>query len=141
MTFTKAVWIILVVLGFHAAGLVFGLYGAWELYDVPMHFGGGFAMGALALAIWYQGIEDVHFKGRMARHLAPWLVPLFVLGFVSFIGIGWELLEFVLDQLFPVMTQGTEGGMRQVSLDDTMLDFVMDLLGGATALILFYRGR
>ena len=116
----------------HAVAVAFGLYGVWHWFDIPMHFTGGFAMGALGLAIWKEGIEEVRFKGWMAKHLKWWLVPLFVVGFVSTIGILWEIQEFVLDVLV------TGHPLRQPSIADTMADFALDLVGGATALI-FYR--
>lgn len=137
MTFTRAIYIILVVLGLHAIGLFFGLYGRFGWYDIPLHFGGGFAMGALGLAIWNQGIQEVKFKGWLAKHLRWWLVPLFVLGFVAVIGIGWEWHEYLLDELFTSTIDGMQGFKRQPGIGDTMADFFFDLLGGALALLLF----
>jgi hypothetical protein len=131
MTFTKAIGITFFILVLHAIGIVFGLYSVLHWYDIPLHFGGGLAMGALGLAIWQQGIHEVHFQKRLEKHLSPWLVPLFVLGFVSLISIGWEIHEYVFDQLFT-------GQIRQPGVGDTMYDFVFDLSGGLVSLILFY---
>lgn len=132
MTFTKAILITCFVLLLHAIGILFGLYGFVDWYDIPLHFGGGFAMGALGLAIWQQGIHEVRFKKRLERHLSLWLVPLFVIGFVSFISIGWEVHEYILDEVFT-------GAIRQPGIADTMYDFVFDLSGGLVALLIFYR--
>ncbi len=132
MTYNRAYFIIGVVLTLHAAGLIFGFYGTIPSYDIPMHFGGGFAMGALALAIWGQGVERIHFKGRFAKHLKWWLVPLFVLGFVALISIAWEVHEYALDMLL------TDGVSRQLSIDDTMGDFLFDLSGGIVAILIYY---
>ena len=135
MTLKKAFLIIAIVLAFHFVGLAFDAYGVLEWYDIPMHIGGGFARAALGLAIWIEGVEDVTFKGWFQKHLKWWLVPGIVLGFVSLIGILWELHEFLLDVLFPRIT----GMFHQPSIADTMMDFVMDLLGGVIALIVFWR--
>ncbi|EKD33486.1 MAG: hypothetical protein ACD_76C00018G0002 [uncultured bacterium] len=131
MNFRKAGAIILAVLFFHALGLIAGLYSFWDWYDVPMHFGGGLAMGALGIALWQEGIDGIRFKGRLARHLEWWLVPVFVLGFVSSISIGWEFHEFLLDQV--------SLGVRQPSVADTMADFFFDGAGGIAALFIWSK--
>lgn len=136
MTIKKAFLIIAIILGFHGLGLIFNLYEVLGWYDIPMHFGGGFAMGALGLGIWLEGVEDVTFKGWFQKHLKWWLVPGVVLGFVSLIGILWELHEFILDVIFP---SAVESLARQPDIPDTMMDFTMDLFGGVIALIAFWR--
>jgi len=136
MTLKKAITIIAIVLGFHALGLIFSLYEIFGWYDIPMHIGGGFAMGALGLAIWLEGVEEVKFKGWFQKHLKWWLVPGIVLGFVSLIGILWELHEFVLDVIFPLVIDELK---RQPDMSDTMMDFTMDLVGGILSLVAFWR--
>lgn len=135
MNFSKALVVIGTVLLAHACGIFFDLYGTWHWYDIPLHFGGGFAAGALGLAMWNEGIEEVRFKGWFAKHLKWWLIPLFVLGIVAMISIGWEFHEWLLDRLV--------GGpnIRQPGLGDTMADFVFDLSGGVVALLLFHYGH
>lgn len=130
MTFTKTLVIIGLVLLAHAAGIFFDLYALWDWYDIPMHFGGGLAAGALGLAIWQEGIEEVKFKGWFAKHLKWWLIPLFVLGVVAIISVAWEFHEWALDELV--------GGSRQPGLTDTMFDFVFDTCGGVVALLIFH---
>ncbi|MFH1712069.1 MAG: hypothetical protein ABH846_02425 [Patescibacteria group bacterium] len=135
MNFTRALIIIgLVIIG-HAMGMFFELYWFWPWYDMPMHFGGGLAAGALGLAIWNEGVEDVSFKGWMAKHLKWWLVPLFVLGIVAIISVAWELHEYILDELF------AKDFIRQPSIADTMADFTFDTIGGLVAILLFHRFR
>lgn len=137
MTIQKAIAIIIAVLFLHAFGLVWA-YSVVDWFDIPIHIGGGLAMGALALALWNEGIEEVRFKGNLQKHIKWWLIPAIVLGFVSLIGIAWEMHEFLLDQLFPIQT-GDVFAWRQPSLADTMLDFCMDILGGVLALIIWKR--
>ncbi|KKS11650.1 MAG: hypothetical protein UU63_C0001G0031 [Candidatus Uhrbacteria bacterium GW2011_GWF2_41_430] len=63
-------------------------------------------------------------------------MPGIVLGFVSLIGILWELHEFVLDVIFPVVIDEFK---RQPDIPDTMMDFTMDLIGGILSLVAFWR--
>lgn len=141
MNFNRALIIIGLVLIAHVVAMLFGLYGAWHWFDIPMHFGGGLAAGALGLAIWNEGVENVTFKGRLAKHLKWWLVPLFALGITSIIGIGWEIHEFILDQLFTDQMNTVYQTMRQPSIMDTMGDFLNDLLGGTAAILIFHKFR
>ncbi len=111
---------------FHAFG-VYGLYGFWQPYDMPMHFAGGVAMGILALALWDAAIKNVTFTTNR-----PWVRRLFftscVLGFVALVGIGWEWFEFSFDQW--VIPTRPDWGLAQMGMADTMSDFFFDLLGG-----------
>ena len=134
MTIKKAIFITLLVILAHAVGLLFNLYEVLHWYDIPMHIGGGFAMGALGLAIWNEGVEDVTFRGWFENHLKWWLVPGVVLGFVAFIGVLWELHEWLMDVFLPMA-----GTPRQPDVPDTMMDFVFDLLGGIVALLIWRR--
>ncbi|PIX61921.1 hypothetical protein CO057_04270 [Candidatus Uhrbacteria bacterium CG_4_9_14_0_2_um_filter_41_50] len=135
MNIKKAILLIITVLLFHALGLVWG-YEMFDWYDIPMHIGGGLAMGALGLAIWNEGIEDIKFKGSLKKHIKWWLIPFVVLGFVSFIGILWELHEYIFDQLFPIQI-GDFTSWRQPDLTDTMMDLLNDLIGGVASLIIW----
>lgn len=134
MTFKRASVITGIVLLFHGIGLLFHLYWVFPWYDIPLHFGGGLAMGAFGIALWHQGIEHVTFKTMLERHLSPWLVPLFVIGFVALIGVLWEMHEFLLDVAI--------GGVaRQADVADTMADLFNDIAGGLLALLLFHDDR
>lgn len=130
MNFTKAIIAILAVYGFNLFAGFIGLYGKWHWLDIPMHFLGGFAMGLFGIALWTAAVEEVTFKKRLLRHLRWWLAPLFILGFVALVGIGWEWYEYFMDLWFE--------GIRQPSIGDTMADFLLDLIGGFVAVLLFY---
>lgn len=138
MNFTRALFLTLVVLFFHAIALIFNLYGLLHWFDIPMHFAGGLAMGSLGIAIWQEGIHEVKFKGWLKQHLEWWFVPLFVVSFAALIGVGWEIFEFILDQFFTGSIDGVYQTLRQPSVADTMLDLLLDLVGGASAVVLFW---
>ncbi len=135
MTFKKAIGLIVLVMVFNLIGNYFGLYEIWEWYDMPMHFAGGLAIGAFALAIWKEGIEEVRFKGRLAKHLKWWLVPMFVIGFVALVATVWEFHEFILDYAL------NQEFSRQPSIGDTMVDFFLGLLGAVFATAIFDRKK
>lgn len=132
MNFTKAIIAIIAVFGFNVFAGAVGLYDAWHWLDIIMHFLGGFAMGMLGLALWMAAVEDIRFKKNFLHKLRWWLIPLFVLGFVAIIGIAWEWYEFLFDIWFDDI-------IRQPSLGDTMADFLLDLLGGFAAVLVFHR--
>jgi uncharacterized membrane protein YjdF len=99
----------------HGAGII-ALYGAFDWYDIPMHF-----IGGMVSALW--GLAYIKFRNIQ---LAPLDTAVMVLGIASFIAITWELHEFALDAI--------TNGARQPSIPDTMLDFVMDILGSLTVI-------
>ena len=133
MTLRLAVLLIAAVFGLNLVGNAFGLYSLWPWYDMPMHFLGGCAMGAFALGLWNEGIEEVRFKGWLSRHLKWWLVPLFVLGFVALVATLWEFHEFILDYVLH------QAFTRQPSIGDTMVDFFLGLFGAMVATAVFYK--
>lgn len=141
MTFTKAIFAIILVYGVNWLGVILGLYSRFHWFDVPMHIMGGFGVGMLALAIYNQGIKDIKFKGRFERHLAFWFVPLFVTGFVAIVAILWEIHEFVLDNWFAGAVQIVYRNYTQASLADTMLDLLNGLLGALGSVVVFHRKR
>lgn len=128
MPFIRSSTAIFLVLVAHAVGIA-GVYWIFRWYDAPVHFLGGFAAGVLALDIWHFSLKNVELRQRWLR---TWMLQFaFVVGIVSFIGIIWELHEYILDVWRDV------GVLRQPSLRDTMSDSVMDLLGGCVAYGIF----
>lgn len=100
----------------HYAALTFYLYWTTDWFDIVMHFLGGFFIGLLALFTFYIS-EWVEFP----RHHIGSIFAM-TLGTVLLIGLGWELWEIFV-------------GFTDVITDqvDTMIDLVMDTLGGICA--------
>ena len=71
-------------------------------------------------------------KRKLVGHINKWVIVLFSLSLVALIAILWELHEFIFQLYFPPEIPMT--------LDDTMLDFVMGLLGGLFGSV-FVSGR
>jgi hypothetical protein len=136
-TFLRSFAIIGVVLGVHALAFAMDWYGSLLWFDIVMHFGGGFAMGFLALAIWEALIVRIMFRKGTSPFLRLFTYTLGILGFVALVGIAWEWYEFIFDTYASQVS--LEFRPAQMGLGDTMADFFFDLLGGLLAFILFRR--
>lgn len=115
----KALIATVIMFIFHAVG-IFGLYGMFDWYDIPMH-----VLGGVVAALW--GLEYIHLRSIKLRPVDKVVA---VIGIASFIAVIWELHEFILD----IFT----AGVRQPSNTDTMIDFIMDYIG-VSVVIAFMR--
>jgi hypothetical protein len=129
MPFRTAFLSILGVLALHAILILTGAYFTLGWLDAPMHFLGGFSMGLFGLAIHHAVASRRH------THTVPlWYHFLFVAGFAMLVGVAWEFYEYVFDNTFAVWYGWP---ISQLSLEDTMGDFVMDFLGASAAFFAF----
>lgn len=127
---TAAIATVSVVL-LHVVLMLTGAYWHIANIDKPMHFLGGFVMGLFGLAIHHAVASHHHTKK------SPWWYHyLFVTGFVMLIGVAWEFHEYILDNT-AVLWYGWP--KSQLSLNDTMADLLLDLVGGSLAFSLFKR--
>ena len=131
MSFTKAFYGILIVLLFHIVFLFTNAYYLIQNIDAPMHFAGGFAMAMMGLAIHQFEITRSHTKP-----LSSWYQYLFVIGFTILIAVVWEFHEYVLDHTFTVWMGWPQA---QVSLEDTMADLLLGLIGGTLAFFCYRK--
>ena len=92
-----------------------------------MHFLGGFVVGMLGLAIHHTVASNYHTKRSPV-----WYHYTFVVGFAMLIGVAWEFHEYIFDQTINVWYNLSQS---QLSLGDTMKDFLMDWLGATTAFL------
>lgn len=129
MTFKTAILGIFAVMIVHAFALVTHLYFFVPDFDIPMHFGGGFVMGILGLAIF----GYLH-NGLPKKHHPEWYKYLFVTSFVILIAVFWEFHEYLLDQ---TIVSWMGWSVTQPSLADTMLDLFLGTVGGLCAACLF----
>ncbi len=114
----KAAWAPLCVVGLHGLlSRVLGLYEPYPDLDVPMHFVGGVAMAYfLGHALAAANAKGLLGMPSRALLLLAWFAS------TSTVTILWEFLEFTTD--FLGLTQA------QANVADTMLDFLMGMLGG-----------
>ena len=100
-----------------------GLYDRWHWYDAFLHFISAIAFGFIGFLLLY--IYYVHNKLQLPRVLILLFAFLFSMG----IGGIWEIIEYGLDHFL-----GTN--MQVGSLDDTMIDLILDAFGGFIAVVL-----
>jgi len=90
-------------------------YSVWYL-DMIMHFLGGFWLGLLFL--YFSSIQkDLNSIVR-------------ILLFVLFIGIGWEIYEVLVNDIF---------ARNPFNFLDTISDIFFDLSGGACAILYYFK--
>lgn len=107
----------------HQLAIVFSLYWSIEWFDILMHFLGGLWVGFFALLVFFSsGIIKVTENVRNAG-----MIFLVVIFSVLVVGLTWELWELFV-------------GLSDQIADrsDTILDVVMDSIGGVVA---FYYGN
>ena len=108
--------------------LVFlGLYKRYIWPDIPMHvLGGVFIAYSFSLTVTY-------FQQRkILSQLNVLSRSIFLFALTSLATVIWEFGEFTLDSLF--------GTCAQASLEDTMLDMFLGLVGGAALIVFLARG-
>lgn len=100
-----------------------------SVIDVPLHFLGGAFAGWWAYLTLHKNGAPALDKVRMALCIA---------GAAALLGIGWEVFEWAIDH-----TLGAWYVMpkAQPSLDDTMKDLTLDVIGGCIAGIALLRHR
>ena len=131
MKFSTAARAIVCVLVLHAIFILTHAYFLFPWLDILMHALGGFVMALLGLAIHHRVMSASHLK-----EIPVWYQWLFVIGFAMLIGVVWEFYEYVMDQTLAVWFSWPRA---QVSLTDTMMDFLNDFIGACVAFGLFFR--
>lgn len=131
MKFRLPLLAILTVIIVHVILMAANVYGMLPDIDNLLHFSGGLVMAMLAIAIHHDMTDKHDLQGHPL-----WYHFLFVIGFVMLIGVAWEFHEYVLDNTAVVWWGWPK---NQLNLADTMLDFVMDALGGTVAFFIFKK--
>ena len=99
----------------------FGVFIDYPWIDIPFHFAGG----VWTCLLFFFLLGNL-FSGEFYSHKFERLKTLLLaVSFCAFIGVLWELHEFVLSEWFSFYLQQ--------GISDTMGDFVMDILGGLFA--------
>lgn len=109
-------------------GEVHGYYLKYWWWDILLHTSSGLIMGVFGFLLVY--VLNEHEDLEM--HMKPGFVCLFAFMFAIGMGTIWEIVEFTLDQLLGMNTQGS-------SLADTMSDLIVDSIGALIISILGYK--
>jgi len=113
------------VFGSWAIGLWSGLFYTYLWLDIPYHFAGGLLVFVIA---W---VAFSHFNIEISGGaIANFIV---FLSIVALVGVLWEFTEFIADRYF------IQSGLtyRPGIYEDTLADFVFDLLGGAFGFMIY----
>ena len=121
-SFREAAWAPIGVFALHVLAAYAGAYARSEWLDQPMHFAGGAAI-ALLFASLVRHSQGAGFVG--ALHPAAHFVA--VIGLTATAAVLWEFAEFVSDRF--------AGTRAQAGLEDTLLDLLLGLVGGAVLLV------
>ena len=124
------------------SGILFAIHG-WIVFahpqyfegfaiDRPMHVAGG------AIVALFTGLAIFTERPLSPlRQLPWWALALILISFTMLVGVMWELYEFGWDHF----VADRIGAIRaQPNIQDTMEDFLFDLMGGGVASILFLWG-
>lgn len=104
------------------------LFFHWWI-DVVLHFMGGFWVLVLAKYIAHHYNNEI-----IGAHQKITKLIVFI-SFVAFVGVLWEFFEFMVDRYV------TFTGFTYLSrvFEDTLLDLLMDIFGGITAFLLYFK--
>ena len=97
--------------------------------DLPMHFLGGVGIG-VSYFLFLKFLQRENYLGGMHK----FIFFVFVISLVSITAVGWELFEFFID-LSGLKTDLTS----QPSVQDTMVDFILGILGGIIGYVLTFK--
>src|SRR3989344_6473032 len=105
----------------------------WFFYkwwaDIILHFAGGFWVIVL---VWY---ITKHYKNEIIGEHKNVVTFFAFISFVVFVGVFWEFFELILDRYIAF----TGFTYLPKVFEDTLLDLVMDIFGGITAFLLYFK--
>ena len=99
------------------------IYEIFPWFDIPMHFAGGFAVGYSYFLILNFLQEKNYLKINSIIKI------IFIFSLVSLTAVFWEFFEYFAGYLTGFGLQG--------DLNDTILDLIMGVFGGALSAIFF----
>lgn len=119
--------VLLLLVSDMTAGNLLGLYGRWPWYDKALHLGSSLLVGLIG----FLGVYLLEASGR--ARLGRWTTRVAILLVTLGVGAVWELAEYAVDRLLGRATQTAPG---LAAHDDTMMDLLLDAVGGVLAALL-----
>lgn len=97
--------------------------------DNILHFAGGFWIFLVARHF------AEHYGNNISGEHKNIITFVVFISFVAFVGVLWEFFEFVLDRYI------VESGFTYLKrvFEDTLSDLLMDMFGGITAFLLYFK--
>ncbi len=108
-------------------GNLLGLYLRLPWFDKVLHLGTSILIGLIA----FLAVYVLHVTGRI--RFRRWLDGAAILLLTLGIGALWEIAEYAVDGLLGRSAQSAPG---MSAIDDTMIDLIVDAIGGAVAAVL-----
>lgn len=102
-------------------------YDRFRWWDIMLHGFSGLIIGNIGFSL----VDYLNRSEKVSINLSPSFVALFSFCFALAIGAVWEIYEFLMDTFFGF-------NMQRNSLDNTMIDLIMDSAGAAVFSILGY---
>ena len=104
-------------------------YYKYWWWDAVLHTGSGFLLGIVGfIALFLLNRTD-----RIPRGITPGFLCFFAVTFAVFLGVAWEIFEFVVDRFTTANMQSQETGVV-----DTMQDLIVDTLGAIVVAVMGY---
>lgn len=112
------------------------LYANIWWFDIPMHILGGAWVAFIFFYYFFYKEKILDKNMRFAE------IFIFTIGFVAFIGVMWELWEYLVSYYFSITYSIPNyyefGHNGESAVFDTIKDLTNDLFGGLIAIIIFY---
>ncbi len=106
-------------------GSVQQFYVTFPWWDSVLHFGSGLLLGVLGFMLIYLLNQD----RRIEMSVKPLFMAVFAFSFALALGALWEIIEFLMDATLGTTMQTPTPGDPS-GLTDTMIDLILDAVGG-----------
>ena len=117
-----------IVFAIHLFAINFYFYSLIPNLDIPMHF-----IGGMAIAVTVICLMNVVEKEKLAAFKSHFVRAVLLIALVSMSASFWEISEFIVDTSW--------GFNLQYSLQDTMKDMILGLIGGSIVVISWAYGK
>ena len=122
--FIAAVWVFLTLY----LGSARDFYYRFWWWDAVLQAGSGFLLGIVGFIVLFL----LNRTDRIPRGMTPGFVCFFAVTFSVFLGVLWEIFEYVVDRIAPAINmQSNETGVV-----DTMHDLIVDTLGAIVVAVM-----
>lgn len=123
----KGIWPPLVLFTIHmAAYFLFDIYDYFVSFDIPMHY-----LGGVCITYFYIQTVICAKEYNLIGRPSSTVIILLIFLLTCTTTIFWEFAEWSMDEFLHTTTQ--------VSLDDTLLDMLLGILGGISLLAIYAK--
>lgn len=102
-------------------------YYRYWWWDAVLHTGSGFLLGVIG----FVALFVLNRTDRIPREMTAGFICFFAVTFAVFLGVVWEVFEFVVDRFTAANMQSQETGVV-----DTMQDLIVDTLGAVVVALM-----